>query len=195
MEYIPKKFNSILGFEGLSDELLTNHFSLYEAYVANTNKLITEMGLLRAEGKEATPQGAEMRRRFGWEWNGMRLHELYFSNMTKEVSRLAKNTSLYKSVKKQFGSWESWEKDFRATGSIRGIGWACLVHDPQKKIMFNTWINEHDGGHLAGGNIVLIMDVFEHAFVLDYGMKRLEYIDAFMKGINWSEVESRFRVA
>ena len=84
-----------------------------------------------------------------------------------------------------------WEKDFRAMGAIRGIGWIVLYHDKTAGRLFNVWVNEHDVGHLAGATPLLVMDVFEHAFMLDYGLNRAGYIDAFMNAINWETIVKR----
>ena len=144
------------------------------------------------EGKTGTPEYAELKRRFGWEFNGMRLHELYFENMLKGGSMVDKNSELAEKLALSFGSFENWEKDFRSTGAMRGIGWTILYHDPIADKLFNVWVNEHDIGHLAGCIPLLILDVFEHAYMLDYGLKRADYIDAFFKAINWPEVNNRF---
>lgn len=186
--YEAKNFERLLGLEGFSDLLLRNHFTLYEGYVSNTNK--TNEFLKTAE--VGTQQWNETKRRLGWEWDGMRLHELYFGNMTKEKKDLDKKSTLVKQMIADFGSVEVWEKDFRATGAMRGIGWVALACDNETKRLFNVWVNEHDGGHLAGSTIILIMDVFEHAFMLDYGIKRSDYIEAFWKAIDWNAVSLRF---
>lgn len=186
--YAPQDFKHLLGMPGMSDALLTNHFTLYEGYVKNTNALLD----LLATKEPGTPENAELRRRFGWEWNGMRLHELYFGNMTKEggILKMEDGGELAKAVQNSFGSIEAWEKDFRTAGAMRGIGWIILAKDKER--LFNIWINEHDGGHLAGATPLLVMDVFEHAFMLDYGLKRADYIEAFFKAIDWEAVEGRF---
>ncbi len=186
--YEAKNFERLLGTEGFSDAILRNHFTLYEGYVSNTNKVSDFLKTAEA----GTPSYNELKRRFGWEWNGMRFHELYFGNMVKGGSTLDKKSALAKKINEDFGSFEAWEKDFRATGSLRGIGWAVLVSDSETGRLFNVWINEHDGGYLAGGVPLLVMDVFEHAFVLDYGVKRAEYISAFWNAIDWNIVSSRF---
>ena len=174
---------------GFSRALLENHFKLYDGYVGNTNTLAEKLALAQA----GTPEYSELKRRFGWEWNGMRLHELYFGNITPDIrATLSRESELYKKIVSDFGSYEKWENDFIITGSARGIGWAVLSYDQEGKILFNTWVNEHDAGHLAGAKPILIMDVFEHAFMIDYGLKRADYIEAFMKAINWSMVSERF---
>jgi Fe-Mn family superoxide dismutase len=157
--------------------------------------LIEEIQALTKEGKIGTPHYAELKRRFGWEFNCMRLHEYYFENMTKNKVELNKDSAFYRKIQEDFGSWENWEKDFKSTGAMRGIGWAVLYYDPIAKKLFNTWINEHDVGHLAACPIILIMDVFEHAFMIDYGLKRAEYIEAFFNAIDWNVVITRFESA
>lgn len=196
MSYEPKNFERLLGTEGFSDTLLRNHFTLYEGYVSNVNKVYEFL----KTGESGVPPWNELKRRFGWEWDGMRLHELYFGNMIKGGSkplssrpgRESTDSDLAKRIEKDFGSFEAWEKDFRATGAIRGIGWAALVRDDDTGRLFNIWISEHDGGHLVGTTILLVMDIFEHAFVLDYGVKRADYISAFWKSIDWNVVNLRF---
>ena len=186
--FVPKDYKHLIGLSGLSDALLTNHFTLYEGYVKNTNTLVE----LLATKEAGTPEYAELKRRFGWEWNGMRLHELYFGNLTQTPSALDEASVLATQLTTDFGSVENWEKDFRATGSMRGIGWVILSCDKESGRLFNTWINEHDLGHLAGATPLLVMDVFEHAFMLDYGTKRADYIDTFFRSIDWKAVEERF---
>lgn len=197
--YEPKNFDHLLGTPGFSDALLKNHFVLYQGYVTNTNKLVEEL----KTAVPGTPQYNEMKRRFGWEWNGMRLHELYFGNMAKGGHELP-DGELSKVFNYLWGSFDGWKKDFAAVGAMRGVGWVILCQDKARtnadgtqtdaeKIprLFNTWINEHDVGHLAGATPLLVLDVFEHAFMLDYGLKRADYIEAFFKAIDWKVVEGR----
>lgn len=185
-EYVKKDFSYLLGTPGFSDQLLQNHFTLYEGYVTNTNKLIELLGT-----KEfSTPEYAELQRRLGWEWNGMRLHELYFENLQKDpTGELAGN--IKEKIEKKYGSVEHWQKNFENLGTMRGIGWVALVHDKESDELFNIWINEHDLGILAETKILLIMDVFEHAFMIDYGIKRPDYIKNFVEHINWNVVSER----
>lgn len=192
MSYEPKTFDRLIGLEGFSEQLLKNHFTLYQGYVTNSNKLHEILKAMIKEGKTGTPEYSELKRRFGWEFNGMRLHEHYFENMIKNGKKINNHSELHKRIVEEFGSYEDWEKDFKATGSMRGIGWAVLYYDKTGNKLFNTWINEHDLGHLAGAEIVLVMDVFEHAYMIDYGLKKADYITAFFKIINWETAENRF---
>ena len=192
MVYTAKDYSKLIGMEGFSETLLKNHFTLYQGYVTNTNKLLDILGQMLKDGKTGTPEYAELKRRLGWEFNGMRLHEYYFENLGGKTSP-EKSKRLIKELAENFGSYEAWEKDFKATGTMRGIGWVVLYQDPMAKKLINFWINEHDVSHPAGCNPLLIMDVFEHAFMLDYGLKRADYIEAFFKNIDWSQVEARIK--
>lgn len=186
MIYEPKDFSHLLGTPGMSDTLLNNHFTLYQGYVKNTNSLLELLDTKQV----GTPEYAELQRRFGWEWNGMRLHELYFGNMKKGGVPL-QSGMLKDAIEKIYGSIEKWQENFIGVGSMRGIGWAILYWDNESKELFNVWVNEHDAGHLAGATPILIMDVFEHAFMIDYGLKRADYITAFFNAIDWEAVASR----
>ena len=192
MAYPAKDYSALIGMHGFSVALLRNHFTLYQGYVTNTNKVLDGLDALLKEGKAATPEYAEMKRRLGWEFDGMRLHEFYFENLGGEGA-LPPDGRLAKKLTEDFGSYENWEKDFKATGAMRGIGWAVLYQDSATGRLINFWINEHDTGHPAGCTPVLIMDVFEHAFMIDYGLKRPDYIAAFFGSINWAAVEARIK--
>ncbi len=192
MPYTAKDYSSLAGMEGFSELLLKNHFTLYQGYVTNTNKVSDMLGQMLKEGRTATPEYAELKRRFGWEFNGMRLHEYYFGNLGGKAG-LGRDGRLMTKIRSVFGSYENWEKDFKATGGMRGIGWVALYADPMNGTLFNFWINEHDSGHPAGCSPLLIMDVFEHAYVTDYGLKRADYIEAFFKNINWEAAEARLK--
>ena len=191
MAYAAKDYSSLVGMQGFSDASLQNHFTLYQGYVANINRVLdTLVGLLK-DRKMAAMEYAELKRRMGWEFNGMRLHEFYFDNLGGKGG--GPSGKLAQGMAADFGSTEGWEADFRACGAMRGIGWVVLYQDAVTGRLINMWINEHDAGHPAGGQPLLVMDVFEHAFVTDYGLKRADYIQAFFGNINWGVVEDRLR--
>ena len=191
--YQPENYENLIGIKGFSEQLLRDHFTLYNGYVTNFNKLNDILVTIEKEGKFGSPEYAELNRRFGWEFNGMRLHEYYFENLTKEFQRLEKGSKLYSAIEKEFGSYEMWEKDFKAMGAMRGVGWVILYHDKIADRLFNVWINEHDVGHFAGAAPLLVMDVFEHAYLTDYGLGRKDYIEKFMSIIDWSAAENRYK--
>lgn len=192
MAYTAKDYSNIVGMEGFSETLLKNHFTLYQGYVTNTNKVLDSLAQMVKDDKAGTHEFAELKRRLGWEFNGMRLHEYYFENLGGKTP-LDKASRLSKKLVEDFGSLEGWEKDFMATGAMRGIGWVALYQDSATGRLINFWINEHDVAHPTGCSLLLILDVFEHAFMLDYGLKKADYIAAFFKNIKWAAVEGRLK--
>ena len=192
MTYSAKDYSNLIGMDGFSETLLKNHFSLYQGYITNTNKLMDSLASMLKEGKVGTPEYAELKRRMGFEFNGMRLHEYYFENLGGRKA-LDKSGRLGRKLMEDFGSYQDWEKDFKGTGTMRGIGWTILYQDNVTGKLMNNWINEHETGHPAGCIPILVMDVFEHAFITDYGLKRADYIAAFFKNINWDVAENRLK--
>jgi Fe-Mn family superoxide dismutase len=192
MAYEARDYAKLLGMEGFSDNLLNTHFTLYKGYVTNANKLFDTLSGMLKDGKAATPEYAELKRRLGWEFNGMRLHEYYFENLGGKAA-MNKDGKLGKLLAANFGSYDAWLQDLKGTATMRGIGWTILYQDVTGGKLFNQWINEHDAGHPSGCQPLLVLDVFEHAFITDYGLKRADYIEAFLKNIDWTAVEARVR--
>lgn len=190
MAYEAKDYSSLLGMEGFGDTLLNNHFTLYQGYVTNTNKALDILSKMSSDGQSGTPEFAELKRRLGWEFNGMRLHEYYFENLGGNGS-IDAGGKLAQQLTEAFGSVEVWEKEFRAVAAMRGIGWVVLYKDNANGNLINFWINEHDAGHPAGCTPILVMDVFEHAYMTDYGIKRPDYIEAFFKNVRYDAAQSR----
>ncbi|OPZ23150.1 MAG: Superoxide dismutase (Fe) [bacterium ADurb.BinA186] len=192
MTYKERNFDDLFGVTGLSDELLKNHFTLYQGYVKNINGLLEESQKVIESGFGTTQSFPELRRRLSWEWNGMRLHELYFDNLKKGAKAQELSSKLHQHLASEFGSIEKWRELYKRMLSFRGIGWVVLYYDKATDKLFNVWINEHDVGHLAGCEPILVIDVFEHAYMMDYGTKRDGYIEAIMNAIDWSVCEKRF---
>lgn len=191
-KYQAKNYDHLLGkITGLDDALLTMHFKLYQGYVNNTNSILQKLQEMVNNGQNKTPEYAGLKRMLGWEFDGMLLHELYFENLGGKKA-LDKNDPLYAKIEADYGSYDNWKSDFVATGLIRGIGWVVAYIDPKNGRLINEWINEHDLGHLAGGTPILIMDVFEHAYITQFGLERGKYIDVFFNNINWDAVAKRY---
>lgn len=191
--YTAKKWD-LSGLQGISDKTLETHFGLYEGYVKNTNLLREEIAEARAARTESgiDPKFSELVRRLGFEYNGMRLHELYFENLTRSASGLPKSGRLYEALGGAFGDVEPWRKEFTAVGEMRGVGWAILYQDPRDGALSNHWITLHEDGNVAGFQPILVMDVWEHAFMLDYKpADRAKYIEAFLAHVDWDECTSR----
>lgn len=185
--YTPKDYSHLIGMPGFSDQLLQMHFKLYEGYVKNTNDLLAKLQTMDSNSYEF---GA-LKRRLGWEFDGMRLHELYFENLGGSAP-IDTKSPIYQALRSQWGGFDQWKTDFIATGAMRGIGWAILYLDPEENRLMNLWINEHDTGHIVKGKALLIMDVFEHAYMPQYGLDRLKYIKAFFQNIDWDAVSKRY---
>ncbi len=181
---------------GISEEQIAQHWRLYEGYVANTNALREELQTLRRTGKSGTPVYADRRRRLGFEYNGMVLHEYYFGNLKARVSELSGTSALKKALTGQFGSFDAFKEDFVNTGATRSVGWAILYLDPGTDTLNNHFVQLHEEGNVAGFLPILVMDVWEHAYMVDYGASgRSEYIKAFFGNVNWEIVEKRFTQA
>lgn len=189
--YQAQDYSHLLGMPGFTDNLLKMHFQLYQGYVKNVNSLLDELKKYSDQGMANSYTYGALKRRLGWEFDGMRLHELYFGNLGGKGSP-SPSSSIYKAIVAQYKDFDSWQKDFVATGAMRGVGWAILYYDPIHDRLFNAWINEHDTGHLAGGNPLLVMDVWEHAFITQFGLDRAKYIQAFMSNIDWDVVNERW---
>lgn len=194
MPYEATDFSGILGMDGFSNDLLEDHFKLYQGYVNETNELLARLESLAGDGKLESPQHAELRRRLGWEFDGMRLHELYFGNLGGD-GRPPSSGALYDRLSRVKGGLDSWLAEFKAVGGIRGVGWAILYFDSASGRVQNFWIGEHDCGHPVAATPLLVMDVWEHAFMTDYGTNRDEYIEAFLANVDWRVVENRLNAA
>jgi len=191
--YKARQFN-LSGLSGISDQTLEMHFKLYEGYVANTNTLNEKIGSLISTGSISDMTTySELTRRLGFEYNGMVLHEYYFENMKKGGNvDPEKQSNFYKLAEKSFGNYDIWKTDFVGVGQMRGVGWAICYQDPNSGLLSNHWITLHEVGNVAGFTPVLVMDVWEHAFLLDYKpADRPKYIEAFFSNIDWNAVDKR----
>jgi Fe-Mn family superoxide dismutase len=193
--YKPKQFN-LSGLKGISDKTLQMHFKLYEGYVKGVNELNEKIVDVLADGKvdkEEVPAYSELTRRLGFEYNGMVLHEYYFQNL-KTGGAGAPGTSFVTSAESTWGSFDTWKVDFAGVGKMRGVGWAICYQDPNTGTLSNHWITLHETGNVAGFIPVLVMDVWEHAFILDYAPSdRPKYIDAFFSNVDWDAVQGRIK--
>jgi Fe-Mn family superoxide dismutase len=192
MAYEVKTALKPTGLAGISEEQIAQHWRLYEGYVTQVNNLRKELETLAKEGKGATPLYADRRRRLGFEYNGMVLHEYYFGNLKAGVAEPG-DGALKKAIVAQFGTFDAFKDDFVNTGASRSIGWAILYLDPATGTLNNHFVQLHEDGNVAGFVPVLVMDVWEHAYMVDYGAGgRGQYIKAFFGNVNWPVVEKRF---
>jgi Fe-Mn family superoxide dismutase len=195
--YKVQEFDHLKGLDGISDAQIKEHLELYAGYVKQVNLLNEQtaemVGRGQASGK--SPEFAELTRRLGFEYNGMILHEYYFSNLRRAAEpQPGAGSGLAQALTQSFGSTESWKADFHAIGEMRGVGWVILFEDPATDRLTNHWITLHQDGVPAGFKPLLVMDVWEHAFMRDYkATERAKYIEAFFRNVDWQMVERRLR--
>jgi Fe-Mn family superoxide dismutase len=196
--YQARQFD-LSGLKGISDKTLEMHFKLYEGYVKETNNLTERINDFVKDGnvdQEELPAYSELTRRLGFEYNGMVLHEYYFENLIKGggTGDPDRTSHFAKSAATSFGSYEIWKADFVGIGKMRGVGWAICYQNPANGRLSNHWITLHETGNVAGFTPILVMDVWEHAYLLDYKpAERPKYIEAFFSNIAWGEVEKRLK--
>lgn len=191
MQYAAKDYSSLKGLSGITDEQIEIHLKLLQGYVTRTNALLEKLASLTNAGT-ADSSFQELKRRAGWEFNGMRLHEYYFDNLTAGAAPLAADNAFAQAVSKQFGSVDTWKADLMNTGKMPGVGWVITYKDSTNGQIFNQWIEKHESGHPAGCQPLLVLDCWEHAFsVYRKPTDRAAYLDDFYANVNWAVVASR----
>ncbi len=195
-DYKARQFD-LTGLQGISDKTLEMHFKLYEGYVKETNNLTERISEFIKDAKvdqEEMPAYSELTRRLGFEYNGMVLHEYYFENLKKGggTGDPTRSSKFLAAAEASFGSYEIWKADFVGIGKMRGVGWAICYENPANGRLSNHWITLHETGNVAGFKPILVMDVWEHAYLLDYKpAERPKYIEAFFSNIDWRAVAGR----
>jgi Fe-Mn family superoxide dismutase len=195
--YRARQFN-LSGLQGISDKTLDTHFKLYEGYVQETNRLMERIAEYLKDGRvdeEEMPAYSELKRRLGFEYNGMVLHELYFENMKRHGNgEPNRNFAFHRAATETFGSYDLWKTDFAGVAKMRGVGWSICYQHPETGRLSNHWITLHEIGNVAGYAPLVVLDVWEHAFLLDYKpADRPRYIEAFFANINWDLIEHRVK--
>ncbi len=190
--YKVREFNHLKGLKGLSDTQLEQHFKLYEGYVKQTNLLREQITEMLTKGQAETPIFAELNRRLPFEQNGMVLHEYYFDNMTPSGGELPKSGAFAKAVEDNFGSVDNYKKDLLSMAKMRGVGWVLTLQDPTTGQLGNRWVTLHQDGNIAGYRPILVLDIWEHAWTVDYKpTERAKYLEAWFQNVNWKAVEGR----
>ncbi len=191
-DYSVRKFTHLKGLKGISDSQLEQHFKLYEGYVKNTNLLQKQISELMANSENDSLAFAELNRRLPFEQNGMVLHEYYFENMAPSDNSPPPSDTLIKALEKNFGSLENYRKELLSLAKMRGVGWVLTLQDPSTGWLWNRWISLHQDGNIASYRPILVLDVWEHAWTVDYKpTERTKYLDAWIDNLNWKALESR----
>lgn len=190
--YRVREFNHLRGLKGISDAQLEQHFKLYEGYVKQTNLLREQVGEWMAKGQTDSPIFAELNRRLPFEQNGMVLHEYYFDNMAAPGNDIPKGGLLESAIGESFGSVDAYRKDLLALAKMRGVGWVLTLQDPTTGWLSNRWVTLHQDGNIAGYRPILALDVWEHAWTVDFKpTERAKYLETWFGNVNWKVAESR----
>lgn len=178
--------------KGLSEKLITSHHqNNYSGAVKRLNLIQNQIGALP---KDAAPyQLGALKREELIATNSMILHELYFANLGGDG---AASGAIVPLVKAEYGTWEQWEQEFRLTclSLAGGSGWVVLNHNPRSGGVHTYWAADHTQS-LASGTPLLVMDMYEHAYAIDYGANAKSYVDAFFQNVDWNEVNRRAKPA
>ena len=191
--YEAKKFN-IHELKGISVKTIEEHIKLYEGYVKNTNGILEKIENFSKDSEANAYVLGELQRRFGFEFDGMRNHEYYFTLFEGGPKEIDKESELYKKIEKEWGSFDAWFARFKAIAMTRGIGWTILYYDKQADKLLNTWVDEHQLGQLTGLQSLLALDMWEHSFVADYQPSgKKQYVEDFFANVNWGVAENNLK--
>lgn len=193
MAYTARTFD-IPELKGLSKKQIEVHLALYEGYVKHTNLILDTIKDLREKDAAGNAYVInELRRRMGFEFDGMRMHEYYFEQFEGGAKGAEEDTPLREAVTEKYGSHDKFVAHLKEVAGTRGIGWTVVYYDPAGRMVHTAWVNDHELGQLSGLPIILAIDMWEHAYMVDYVPKdKMNYVDAFLDNLNWSVVEKRF---
>lgn len=187
-----RKFNIPI-LKNISAKTIEVHLGLYSGYVKNTNTILAKIDEYAANAEANAYALGEIQRRLAFEFDGMRNHEYYFAHFEVGPATLTTESSLKKAVVEEWGDFDKWLNRFKSIALTRGIGWAILYYDPVAKRLLNTWVDEHHLGQLVGLSPILVLDMWEHAYFIDYTpAEKKKYIEAFFENLNWQNVEDNF---
>ncbi|MSU44585.1 superoxide dismutase [Candidatus Nomurabacteria bacterium] len=189
------KFN-IGTLKGISAKNIEEHLKLYAGYVKHSNLVLEKINELAQDAEKNAYALGEVQRRFGFEYNGMRNHEVYFGSLSGEAKTPTNDSELKKAITAEWGSFEMWLNRFKSIALTRGIGWVMLYYDRKEKRLLLTWVDEQHFGQLQDCTLVFGLDMWEHAFVYDYPTsEKKKYVEAFFENLNWEVIENNFKKA
>ena len=190
-----QKFN-IPALKGISAKTIEEHLKLYAGYVKHTNLILEKVEEMKKDAEKNAYALGEVMRRFGFEFNGMRNHEVYFKSLEGGAKSFSKEGPLAKMIAEHWGSFDLWLAEFKAIALTRGIGWAMLYYDKTSGELLNAWIDEQHLGQLQNCALILGLDMWEHSFVADYQPSgKKNYVEDFFANLNWEVVNDNFKKA
>lgn len=191
MTYIAKDYSHLQNIGKISNETMALHLKLYAGYVANINTIEDKLAKIGSNIADNLQEFNELHRRYGWEYNGMKLHEIFFGNLTNEKTSPDAALPLIQKIIETWGSFDAWKAEFYNIAKMRGFGWTMLVVCEDGKLL-NTWVNEHDVGMPANCKILFVADMLEHAYISDFGTDRAPYLDSLFEHVEWKKVSTAF---
>ena len=186
------KFN-IGELKGISTKNIEEHLKLYAGYVNQANLVLEKINELSENAEVNMDILSGLQKRFGFEYNGIRNHEVYFSSLSGNANILKEKSKLRETISSEWGSFEKWLALFKVIATTRGIGWAMLYFDKKENRPFNAWIDEQHLGQLQDCTPIIALDMWEHAYLFDYvPSEKKKYIEAFFENLNWENIEKNF---
>ncbi len=186
-KFTPKTFN-LPALKGISAKTIEEHLKLYTGYVKHANLILEKITELKQDSEKNAYLLGEVNRRFGFEYNGMRNHEIYFSSLENGPSTLS-DSPLMRMIIENWGSYDTWLAEFKTLALTRGIGWAMLYFDRKENRLLHAWIDEQHLGQLQDCTLILALDMWEHSYVADYQPSgKKAYVEDFFANLNWDRV-------
>ena len=190
-----RKFN-LINLQGIGAKNIEEHLKLYAGYVKNTNLIQEKVAELMHDADNNAYILGELERRFSFEFNGMRNHEYYFASLEGGPNPLSADSKLKQKITDQFGTFDAWLDGYKRLAMTRGVGWAMLYYDKKTDQLVHAWVDEQHLGQLNGCQVIIALDMWEHAYVYDYPTsEKKKYVEAFFANLNWSDVEENFKLA
>lgn len=196
MMYTPRVF-ALPELQGLSKKQIDVHLGLYEGYVKHTNLIMEKINALRDADAESNAYViAELRRRLGFEFNGMRMHEYYFEQLEKGPRAFSNESQLAKAAVERYGSLDAFVSHIKEVAGSRGIGWVVVYYDAIGAVLHTAFVNDHELGQLVGLPVIIAIDLWEHAYMVDYvPAEKKKYVEVFLENLNGQVCEERFEKA
>lgn len=175
--------------DGISENQIKQHWTLYEGYVNKTNEIWGKLETVdTSKANQTYSDIRELKVELSFAWDGVKLHELYFQNLGGGGG--APNDEVRSALADSFDSYEKWLEDFKASG-MSARGWVICSYDPKAGKIFNYIADAHNSYGIWMAVPLLVLDTYEHAYMIDYGVKRPPYIDTFVNNVDWQVVAKR----
>jgi superoxide dismutase, Fe-Mn family len=194
MVFTPKDFGpGIYELDGISRKTIEEHLKLYNGYVNKTNEIMDKLPKVDlTTANQVFSDARSLKVELSFAVGGMQNHELYFSHLKRHGNE--PTGELRRQIDKDFGSYSDYLRDLKASG-LAGRGWAWTVwFQPAGRLM--NWIGDSQNTYLSWHlHPILALDVYEHAYLLDFGVNRAAYIDAFTKNLDWDKISANYDLA